>query len=108
MTGGHVHALDLGDLGVEVAHTADRRRLAVADRQQHHPVRRVEVPRRPGRQLGLDDVEAELGVGLADEVGVEPEDRAVVPDRDPRTRRSRSSNGQLVLDPFAAPAPVES
>ena len=74
MGGGDVHALDLGDLGVEVADAADRRRLAVDPGQQHHAARRDQVGWRPGGDLGLDvDLGAERPVGLADEGVVEGE-----------------------------------
>ncbi len=76
--GHHVHALHLGHVGVEVADAADRGGLAAAQCEEHRPVGRGQVAGRAGGQLGLDDIEAELGVGLADEVGVELEDQRVV------------------------------
>ena len=80
----------------------------VADRQQHHSVRRRQVPGRPRRQLGLDDVQPELGVGLANEVGVEREDLRVVPFALLELEAHESSTGSSYSTHSLRSAPVES
>ena len=76
--------------------------------EQHHSVRRRQVPRRPGRQLGLDDVQPELGVGLADEVGVEREDLRIVPFALLELDAHESSTGSSYSTHSLRSAPVES
>ena len=78
--GGDVHALDLGDLGLEVADASERRRLAADSRQQEDSAWRDQVGGRPGGdfRIDVDEVGPEGAVGLADEVGVERGDAGIV------------------------------
>lgn len=83
--GCHVHALHLGDLGVEVADTAEAGGLSVDAGDEEDSIGRNEVSRGPGGDL-LVEVDSRLfavvdqrPIGLADEVGVERSHLWIVP-----------------------------
>lgn len=74
--GRHVHALHLGDVGVEVADAAEPGRFAVNERKEEDAVRRNQVGWRPFGDLLVEVDPGPLAVvdqrpvGLANEVGV--------------------------------------
>lgn len=75
--GDDVHALHLGDLGVEVADAAEAGGILIDVRQQEDPVRWRKVGRRAGGDLSVEvdprlfPVVDQRPVGLADEVGIQ-------------------------------------
>ena len=111
-----------GDVAVEVTDAAQRRPARRRSRASRRtPFGARQVGRRPRRDLGLDvdSPMPERPVGLADEGVEERQDLGIVGPigRMDRTRMHRpaqrrkcasSIRDQLVLDPFPAPAPVES